>query len=64
MYDYKGTRQKSTEELQKIRRETVDYSSSNVVRLPEPRDFYGEGMTPLSSFRATKSENKKFFKNS
>lgn len=61
-YDFKGRAQKSSEELNAERRTTVDYDGKHVVRLPESKDFYpGENYDPLSSFRATKGENKRFF---
>jgi len=45
-----------------VRRETVDYTSDNILRLPEKRDYIGEDVDPVTEYYRKRDENKKFFR--
>jgi hypothetical protein len=45
-----------------VRRETIDYDSSNIVRLPERRDYMGEDSDPVAEYYRKRDQNKRFFR--
>lgn len=48
--------------MQYVRRETIDYNSSNILRLPERRDYIGEESDPVTEYYKKRDDNRKFFK--
>lgn len=61
-YDKKDGGDKTMRHLQHTRRETVDYTSDNILRLPEKRDYIGEENDPVTEYYRKRDENKKFFR--
>lgn len=61
-YDLKYGADKTVRQLQHERRETIDYNSSNIVRLPERRDYIGEEQDPVAEYYKKRNENRKFFR--
>ena len=61
-YDQKLGADKTVRELQYVRRETIDYNSSNILRLPERRDYIGEETDPVTEYSKKRDANRKFFK--
>lgn len=61
-YDLKG-KQRDTREQQSYRRETIDFTSDNILRLPEQRDYWGgPAPDPVDTYYKAKQDNKKFFR--
>ena len=60
-YDPKLGKDKTSRELQSIRRTTYDIYGKVVLRLPEHRDYWGES-DPVEDYFAIKDVNKQFFK--
>lgn len=61
-YDLKYGGDKTIRQLQHLRRETIDYNSSNIVRLPERRDYVGEDTDPVTEYYRKRNDNRKFFR--
>lgn len=61
-YDWKNGKDKTSRNLQHIKRETYDFNGKTVLRLPEERDYFGDGPDPVSTYYMTKTSNDGFFK--
>lgn len=61
-YDWKNGKDNTSTNLQHIRRETYDFNGKMVLRLPEERDYFGDGPDPVSTYYQTKTSNDGFFK--
>ena len=48
--------------MQHERRETIDFRSTNIIRLPERRDYIGEEHDPVTEYYKKRDANKKFFR--
>lgn len=57
-YDWKHGQDKDVRRLQHERRETVDYSDSKVLRLPESRDYYGSPSDPVTDYYKIRNHNR------
>ena len=61
-YDLKG-RQRDTRQQQSFRRETIDFNSSNILRLAERKDYFGgQDEDPVKSYYDTKASNRRFMR--
>lgn len=63
-YDWKQGKDNTSRNLQHIKRETYDFNGKMILRLPEERDYFGEGPDPISSYYSTKKSNEGFFQKS
>ena len=63
-YDYKNGQDKTSRNLQHIKRETFDIHGNMILRLPEERDFFGDESDPVTDFHNTMRTNQDFFKKS
>lgn len=61
-YDWKRGTDKTSRNLQHIKRETFDIHGKMILRLPEERDYFGEEGDPVTTFHETLRSNKDFFK--
>ena len=61
-YDSKNGMDKTVRQIQHERRETVDFSGKNIMRLPERRDYIGEESDPVVEYYRKRDANKKFFR--
>lgn len=53
----------TSRDRQHLTRETPNFNGTTYIRLPEQRDYFGEGdMNPLDTYLQTKDYNDKFFK--
>ena len=57
-YDWKNGKDKDVRRLQHERRETIDYSDSKVLRLPEQRDYYSEPSDPVTDYYKIRNYNR------
>lgn len=48
--------------MQHERRETIDFRSTNIIRLPERRDYIGEDIDPVTEYYRKRDANRKFFR--
>lgn len=57
-YDHKNGLDRTVRDLQYVRRETIDYNSSNILRLPERRDYIGEDSDPVTEYYKKRDDNR------
>ena len=60
-YDWKKGKDNTSRNLEHLRRETYNFDGKVILRLPESRDYFGEGPNPVSTYYSTKKDNEGFF---
>jgi hypothetical protein len=56
-YDWKKGRDKTSRNLQHVKRETFDIHGKMILRLNEDRDIFGDEKDPVTDFQTTLRTN-------